>query len=268
MNLSSGLSSLAKAGGVGLVLTAAVLAAAPSASLWYVANVVIHPLLGLCLGWTALRWVWRAGWPPGSLPGIAAGVAGGSLLSGVVVLGVAVAGRSDAVLAVHVWVSVVGAALVGLWGWRVLADRSGPGDHTSTQLSRAGLLLLAAVVVAVPSARAAWDTRWRQAHAFENPTRPPATMAEEGAGAGTALFPSSAQTSTGDLIPSDFFLTSETCAEALEERGVDAETIEALRDLLVRCDFARFAPTAAAPADMAEARRLAGELVERLEGLV
>jgi hypothetical protein len=63
-------------------------------------------------------------------------------------------------------------------------------------------------------------------------------------------------------------LTSETCAEALEEREVDAETIEALRDLLVRCDFARFAPTAAAPADMAEARRLAGELVERLEGLV
>ena len=213
MNRSSGLSGLAKAAGVGLVLTAAVLVAAPSASLWYVANVVIHPLLGLCLGWTALRWVWRVGWPPGSLPGIAAGVAGGSLLSGVLVLGVAVVGgRSDALLAAHVWVSLAGAALVGLWGWRVLADRSGPGDHTSTQLSRAGLLLLAAVAVAVPSARASWDTRWRQVHAFANPTRPPATMAEEGAGAGTALFPSSAQTSTGELIPSDFFLTSETCA--------------------------------------------------------
>ncbi len=212
MTRSRGLSGLAKAGGAGLVLTAAVLAAAPSASLWYVANVVVHPLLGLCLGWTALRWVWRAGWPPGPLPGLATGMAGGSLLSGVVVLGLAVGGRSEALLAAHVWVSVIGAALVGLWGWRVLADRSGPGDHTSTQLARAGLLLLAAVAVAVPTARASWDTRWRQAHAFENPTRPPATMAEEGAGAGTALFPSSAQTSTGDLIPSDFFLTSETCA--------------------------------------------------------
>jgi hypothetical protein len=63
-------------------------------------------------------------------------------------------------------------------------------------------------------------------------------------------------------------LTSEACAEALEQRGVDAETIEALRDLLVRCDFARFAPTAASAADMTGARRLAGELVERLEGLV
>ncbi|MEE2964159.1 MAG: tetratricopeptide repeat protein, partial [Acidobacteriota bacterium] len=212
MNRSSGLSRLTKAGGVGLVLTAAVLAAVPSASLWYVANVVIHPLLGLCLGWTALRWVWRAGWPPGPLPGIAAGVAGGSLLSGVGILGLAVGGRSDALLAAHVWVSLVAAALVGLWGWRALGDWSGPGGHTSAQLSRAGLLLLAAVAVAVPSARASWDTRWRQAHAFENPTRPPATMADEGAGAGTALFPSSAQTSTGELIPSDFFLTSETCA--------------------------------------------------------
>ncbi len=51
----------------------------------------------------------------------------------------------------------------------------------------------------------------------------------------------------------------------LEGRGVDAETVESLRDLLTRCDFARFAPTESSPADMAEARRLAGELVEGLE---
>ena len=63
-------------------------------------------------------------------------------------------------------------------------------------------------------------------------------------------------------------LTNEACAEALEARGVDSATIEALRDLLVRCNFARFAPTAASSQDMAEARRAAGELVERLEGLI
>ena len=63
-------------------------------------------------------------------------------------------------------------------------------------------------------------------------------------------------------------LTSEACAEALEARGVDIATIEALRDLLVHCDFARFAPTAASAQDMAEARRVAGDLVERLEGSI
>ena len=63
-------------------------------------------------------------------------------------------------------------------------------------------------------------------------------------------------------------LTSEACAGALESRGVDVETIQALRDLLVHCDFARFAPTAASAQDMAEARRVAGDLVERLEGWI
>ncbi len=60
-------------------------------------------------------------------------------------------------------------------------------------------------------------------------------------------------------------LTSEACAEALDERGVQDETVVALRDLLVRCDYARFAPTGVSAANMAEARRLAGDLVERLE---
>ena len=63
-------------------------------------------------------------------------------------------------------------------------------------------------------------------------------------------------------------LTSEDCAEALAGRGVDAETIESLRDLLVRCDYARFAPTGVSVEDMAEARDMAGGLVERLEARI
>lgn len=63
-------------------------------------------------------------------------------------------------------------------------------------------------------------------------------------------------------------LTSEVCAETLERQGVDGETIEALRDLWVRCDFARFAPTGVSAADMAEARQMAGDLVDRLEGRI
>ncbi len=200
-----GIPGVVIAGGTLLVLTAAFLAAAPSASLWYIAAVVLHPLLGLWLGAVAVRWVWRRGWPAGALSRSAAGVSTAGALLGLGVLGLAVFGRSDLLLAAHVAGSVAGTALLGGWLWRASADQA-----RALEL-RTGVLLLCAVAAAVPAARAAHDTRWRQAHAFENPIRPPATMAEEGAGAGSRLFPSSAQTSTGDLIPADFFLTSEMC---------------------------------------------------------
>ena len=200
-----GIPGVVIAGGTLLVLTAAFLAAAPSASLWYIAAVVLHPLLGLWLGAVAVRWVWRRGWPAGALSRSAAGVSMAGALLGLGVLGLAVFGRSDLLLAAHVAGSVAGTALLGGWLWRASADQA-----RALEL-RTGVLLLCAVAAAVPAARAAHDTRWRQAHAFENPIRPPATMAEEGAGAGSRLFPSSAQTSTGDLIPADFFLTSEMC---------------------------------------------------------
>ena len=60
-------------------------------------------------------------------------------------------------------------------------------------------------------------------------------------------------------------LTIEVCAESLAARQVEAETIEALRDLLTRCDFARFAPAGGPPTDRAAARRLAGEVIAGLE---
>ena len=60
-------------------------------------------------------------------------------------------------------------------------------------------------------------------------------------------------------------LTMEVCAAALAECEVEAETIAALRDLLTRCDFARFAPAGGPPTDRAAARRLAGEVIAGLE---
>ena len=60
-------------------------------------------------------------------------------------------------------------------------------------------------------------------------------------------------------------LTIEVCAEALTARQVEDETIAALRDLLTRCDFARFAPAGGPPTDREAARRLAGEVIAGLE---
>lgn len=46
----------------------------------------------------------------------------------------------------------------------------------------------------------------------ENPALPPTSMYEEGGGTTGHFFPASVETETGALIPTDFFLTSETCA--------------------------------------------------------
>ena len=46
----------------------------------------------------------------------------------------------------------------------------------------------------------------------KNPALPPTSMYEEGGGTTSHFFPASVETETGNLIPTDFFLTSETCA--------------------------------------------------------
>ncbi len=45
-----------------------------------------------------------------------------------------------------------------------------------------------------------------------NPLLPPASMYDEGGGPTGHFFPASVESETGNLIPTDFFLTSETCA--------------------------------------------------------
>ena len=51
-----------------------------------------------------------------------------------------------------------------------------------------------------------------ETYLVENPALPPTSMYEEGGGTTGHFFPASVETETGDLIPTDFFLTSETCA--------------------------------------------------------
>lgn len=201
-----GIPGIALAGGTLLVLSAAYLAVAPSTSLWYLANVVLHPLLGVVLGGAGVWWLWRRGCPAHRLPRGAAVVSVVGAALGLGVLGMALFGdRLDVLLYAHVVFSTVGAVALGGWLWRVSAGRA-----VSLQV-RVGLTLLAVGLLSVPMARGAFDLRWRQAHTFENPAGPPLRMADEGAGVGTPLFPSSAQTASGELIPSDFFLTSEMC---------------------------------------------------------
>ena len=203
---SMSMSRLAALGFIALLLTAAHLVAAPAASLAYFASVALHPLLGLVLVGALVRKAWRRPWKE-NVPA-AAGV---GLLAAGLALGLAVAAvgatRDHAwLLQVHVAVSAAGAVVWGVHLWRAAG-----GTPTWTRAVRIGLVAAAAAGLSAPLLRAARDAEWREAHRIENPVRPPATMAEEGAGASSPFAPSSATTNTGGTIPADFFLTSETC---------------------------------------------------------
>ncbi len=50
-------------------------------------------------------------------------------------------------------------------------------------------------------------------HRIVNPPTAPLSMAEEGGGPSSPFFPSSAKTNVGGIIPSNFFMDSETCGE-------------------------------------------------------
>jgi Flp pilus assembly protein TadD len=176
---------------VALVLNSAYLGARADASLLYYANVVLHVLLGLAvpvLAWRAVRAA-----PPAVRAGaliLIVAAATGVLLS---VVGATRSHRTE--LIVHAVLGVAGAAVV-LW---TAAPRA-------AAVTAGGAMLL----TAIPLWSAASGDSSRRFR-IENPDLVPVQMEEEGGGARTPFFPSSAQTNVGGTIPANFFMTSAMC---------------------------------------------------------
>src|SRR5271170_6593345 len=159
------------------ILNAAYTAALPSPTVFYIANVVLH----LALGAATVIWLgftWRRS--PKVAPLLLAGILGVYLIF---------AGATTdhrRALWTHVTLAIVGLAIL-LPRWRAALA-------TFT-------IIAAALRFGMPEAR------------IHNPESPPLSMTEEGAGPRSPFWPSSAQTNTGGLIPSDFFMDSELCGE-------------------------------------------------------
>ena len=195
-------------GSIALLLNSAYLVAFPTASLWYFANVAVHPLLGVAVvvasAWVVARRRHEVGssflWV--GLAGLALGL---GLISGVAV---AVAGATSAtrpLLDAHIAASVTGALLVSIHVWRAVHNTpSARGVRTALALAVLSLAL-------APAARSWHDAAWQDTHRVANPTVVPITMDEEGGGPTSPFFPSSANTTTGDVIPANFFLTNQMC---------------------------------------------------------
>ncbi len=176
-------------------------------SLFYFANVAAHPALGVMAAVVVARWLGRtqtrttATWLV-ALAGFA------SLASGLFVLSQGAFGAHRALLLWHVGISVVALGLaVAAISRAMWSDR----------WTASGRVVLAALVLLIGVT--AWAARTasnhqesRRAHyRIVNP-HAPLSMEAEGAGPSGPFFPSSATTTTGSIIPANFFLTSESCA--------------------------------------------------------
>jgi Flp pilus assembly protein TadD len=159
------------------VLNAAYVAAAPSATVFYIANVVLH----LALGAATVIWLafaYRRS--PKLIPLALAGVLGVYLIF---------AGATTdhrAILWAHIALAVTGLALL---------------------LPRFAVPLGVLTLLALTLRFGTTPDRIRNSHTV------PVSMNEEGAGPRSPFWPSSSNTNTGATIPSDFFMDSKLCGE-------------------------------------------------------
>src|SRR5207249_3276351 len=166
---------------IALLLNSAYLAAFADPSLWYYANVALHPILGLALavaiakkGSGVFFWSDHAKKTPD--PFFARVALGVGLILGVLVLIVG-ATRSHAVLLyAHVIASALGAALSAAHIWRKASHNAAGRVGWTVRVS------LAVVGVAAIGATLNWaarDARLRRAYRIVNPTVVAVSMNEE-----------------------------------------------------------------------------------------
>jgi tetratricopeptide (TPR) repeat protein len=197
-----------------LLANSAYLAALADATVFYFANVALHPVLGVTLTVACLYHLIKGSarrlaldrrsraW----LVAVAAPLAA-SVLFGLALLATGATTRFRWVLQVHIITGAVGS--LALLAWLMRAMRN------SSLLRRLAFAGAVAVVVAASVAAAVWATRHAEERQVKyrivNPTVVPLHMEEEGAGARSPFFPSSANTTVNGIIPANFFLTSAAC---------------------------------------------------------
>ena len=160
-----------------LIANAAYIAALPSATIFYVGNVLLH----LGLGITAVIWLYRFhGRSVKFLPLAFAALIGVYLIFSGAVL------SNRWIVALHIALGVIGLAI---------------------------LFPRARIALAVLTVTAAGLRFGLPQERIQNPSLVPVSMNEEGAGPNSPFWPSSARTNTQGLIPSDFFMDSQFCGQ-------------------------------------------------------
>ncbi|MGQ0721213.1 MAG: hypothetical protein ACT4PE_06525 [Candidatus Eiseniibacteriota bacterium] len=203
------------------LVSTAYLAVESSPSLFYVANVFAHAFGGALLTVALAAWAVRGLRQARSAggPAFAVGVISALLIVASAVSAAVLAWRHHTretawLLDLHIVLAVSG--MVGALLACILHARRAPSPALDSGLRVLGAaaLLCVGLVLAWPPLVTA--PRY-EAQRIENPP-PPFEMAQEAMGGPEGpFFPSSAATSTGGRIPSNFFMTSEACARCHQD---------------------------------------------------
>ncbi len=177
-----------------LIVNSGYIAAFAQPTIFYMGNVLLHLGLGLALMACAAVWARRYPW-----------VSAAFLLSGLPAIYLAVGGNTMD----HRWVLwlhiVLAAFAVGFAGLRLFHSPVSRAWRLAFVYAAAALILLPAAGALYHHARPNPNDR------IQNPILAPVSMDQEGAGSHSPFAPSSAQTNTGAIIPSNFFMDSEFC---------------------------------------------------------
>jgi len=192
-----------------LFVSAIYLYAFPQANVFYAGMVLLHSLVGLFTA--GILVVYMGHW---LRDGKAACRVGLALLAVATILGLVLiwTGTSKSewnLLYAHVLLSLLAVALL-LAEW--IADRSAEKERVA-----AFAFVFVTLVLLSTCAHYARASLWKRNMRIANPTMPPANMDAEGDGPEGPFFPSSAQVSGGQKIPSKFFMESDSCKRCHED---------------------------------------------------
>ena len=190
-----------------LLVNTAYIAAFASPTIFYMANVMFHLVLGVAVGAAAafllarrpdLRRALRLATPSFAL----------SLVLGLYLAWAGNVAENRWALWGHIIAAALGLAFLipVVWG----ASRQGGSWKKFKNAFQYSVLLL----ILFPMGMAAYRrVRPNPSDTIRNPLTVPISMHDEGGGPNSPFFPSSAKTNVGGIIPSNFFMDSATCGE-------------------------------------------------------
>src|SRR5690242_18596275 len=196
--------------GLALAFNAAYLAAYATPDLFYVANAILHPFLGVLAAILFIVFLNRhreyisgsAGWISIACLALAAGFGVYLFFAGMTV-------PHSLALYLHVGFSIAGLffLLVRLRGW-VLGRGNIQLARNPWRIAGAGFVA-ALIFYGVVSAYHHYFPN--PEYIIKNPPTAPVSMYQEGGGKNSLMWPNSAETADGKTIPNQFFMNSETC---------------------------------------------------------